>query len=136
MDKTLVEIIFGQKYIYILIGIVIITFIITILLLFPQTREIIQKLLDRIVKINVKCDETSIELSEKTLEHSPKNTEQSNTYTKKDDNTPQSTIDLKTSKFKKVKIRNFFGNLKARRVILDDVEINGVGSLDDVNNRK
>ena len=131
MNYEIIGTMFEQKYIYILLGIVIIFVFLIVLFLLPQTRETFQQLICRIKKISVSTKETAVEFSEKK-------TKQENCSEKKQTKSnrkSQPSIELKFSKLKKVKIKNFFGKFKTKCVIMDDVEING-GSSNNVKNRK
>lgn len=135
MNNEILKTIFEQKYVYYLIGVAVVLIFITILFLIPQTREVLQIFLLRIKKININQKETSVELLEDNSKVFSENKGVNDIRQKKENITDPTIIDLKISKFKKVKIKNFFGKLKSRFVIMEDVEING-GRSNNVKNRK
>lgn len=135
MNNEVLKTIFEQKYIYYLIGVVVVLIFTTILFLIPQTREVLQNFLLRIRKININQKETSVELLEDNSKEFSENKGVNDIRHKKENITAPTIIDLKISKFKKVNIKNFFGKLKSRFVIMEDVEING-GRSNNVKNRK
>lgn len=135
MNDEIIRTMFEQKYIYILIGIIIVFVFVIVLFLLPHTRKTFQQLISRIKRISVNTEETAVEFSEKNIEENPLKENYFDEKQAKDKHKKQPSIELKLSKLKKVKIKNFFGKLKTKGVIMDDVEING-GSSNNVKNRK